>query len=200
MAEFEKLLHQQGFLRIAGVDEAGRGACAGPLVVAAAVLPTEHPKLNLCADSKSLSEKDREARFEVIKDLALAFSIVEISSVEIDQFGLHECNLTGMRRAVAALEIVPDFILTDGYAIEGLTTAHLAMWKGDAVSLSIGAASILAKVHRDRIMRELAIAFPQYGFEEHKGYATARHTASLQSFGITPVHRKSFANIAALST
>ncbi len=118
MAEFEKLLHQQGFLRIAGVDEAGRGACAGPLVVAAAVLPTEHPKLNLCADSKSLSEKDREARFEVIIDLALAFSIVEISSVEIDQFGLHECNLTGMRRAVAALEIVPDFILTDGYAIE----------------------------------------------------------------------------------
>ena len=192
-------LLESGISKIAGVDEAGRGPCAGPLVVAAVILRDIHdPALAEIRDSKLLKAAKREELFEVISERALALSIVEISPEEIDAFGLHKCNLEGMRRAIATISQIPDYVLTDGYAIEGLAIPSLAVWKGDQVSLSIGAASILAKVYRDRIMKELDLQYPQYGFAAHKGYITAKHSNALAEFGVSPVHRKSFANVRAL--
>lgn len=190
-----------GFSRIAGVDEAGRGACAGPLVIAAVILPRSDSGVDLseCVDSKSLSEEEREHRFDRVREVALAYSIIEVPATEIDEVGLHISNLTGMRRALSTLDPAADYALTDGYAIDGLTVPNLAVWKGDSVSRSIGAASILAKVTRDRIMRTLAIEYPQYGLEIHKGYVTAAHTSALLTHGPSNIHRFSFANIAALS-
>jgi ribonuclease HII len=190
-----------GFSRIAGVDEAGRGACAGPLVIAAVILPRSDAGVDLsdCVDSKSISEAERERRFERVKDVALAYSIIEVSAGEIDEVGLHVSNLAGMRRAISTLDPAADYALTDGYSIEGLTVPNLAVWKGDSVSRTIGAASILAKVTRDRIMRELAIEYPEYGLAVHKGYVTAAHKSALLAHGPSKIHRFSFANIAALS-
>ena len=195
----ESQLRESGLTAIAGVDEAGRGPCAGPLVLAAVIfVDINEPLLQGIRDSKELSPARREELYEIIITHASAYSIVEIPPHELDELGLHKSNLEGMRRAVAALSIQPDFILTDGYAIEGMSAPTLAVWKGDQVSLSIGAASILAKVYRDRIMVKLDEQFPEYGFAQHKGYITARHTAALKHYGITPVHRRSFANIKAL--
>jgi ribonuclease HII len=199
MSDIEGALRSTGITYIAGVDEAGRGPCAGPLVVAALILeqpPT--PVLDRVKDSKALSPKVREELFGVIIDAAAAYSIIEISPEEIDAHGLHKCNLEGMRRAIHGLAITPDYVLTDGYAIEGLTIPNLAVWKGDQVALSISAASILAKVYRDRIMIEADQRYPEYGFAGHKGYITAAHTAALQAHGVTAIHRKSFSNIAQL--
>ena len=196
MSGIEGSLRASGIQRIAGVDEAGRGPCAGPLVVAAVILRNpDAPSLLRVQDSKALSEKIREELFDVIKEESLAYSIIEISPEEIDRIGLHKSNLAGMRRAINALTIQPEYVLTDGYAIEGLAIPNLAVWKGDQVALSISAASILAKVYRDRIMREMDIKYPGYGFAKHKGYITAAHTLSLKELGITDIHRKSFANI-----
>ena len=151
MKQIESTLLAAGIKEIAGVDEAGRGPCAGPLVIAAVILKDPFsPKLSRVADSKSLSEKVREELFEVIIDEALSYSIVEISVTEIDEFGLHKSNLEGMRRAIHSLEVKPEYVLTDGYAIEGLAIPNLAVWKGDQVAVSISAASILAKVYRYR--------------------------------------------------
>jgi len=195
----ESHLVANGITVIAGVDEAGRGPCAGPLVVAAVIFSDSNdPELAGIRDSKELSEAAREELFEVIARKARAYSIIEITPQELDELGLHKSNLEGMRRAVAALSIAPEFILTDGYAIDGVSAPTLAVWKGDQVSLSIGAASILAKVYRDRIMVKLDEQYPEYGFAAHKGYITARHTKALTEYGITPVHRKSFANIKAI--
>ena len=200
MVRIEETLRESGITQIAGVDEAGRGPCAGPLVVAAVILPeTLSSALLEIKDSKELSESKREFLFDVIQAEAIAYSIVEISPSEIDELGLHKCNLEGMRRAIAALTVAPDFVLTDGYAIEGIAIPTLAVWKGDQVSHSIGAASILAKVYRDRIMVAADQRFPHYGFAQHKGYITARHTQALREHGICELHRKSFANIKALS-
>jgi ribonuclease HII len=149
-------------------------------------------------DSKELTESKREELFDVVINNALAYSIIEVSVEEIDSLGLHKCNIEGMRRAINALEVTPDYVLTDGYPIPGLTTPNLAVWKGDQVAISISAASILAKVYRDRIMIELDKKFPKYGLAKHKGYITASHTAAIKEFGVLPIHRKSFANIAAL--
>jgi ribonuclease HII len=149
-------------------------------------------------DSKELTESKREELFDVVINNALAYSIIEVSVAEIDSLGLHKCNIEGMRRAINALEVKPDYVLTDGYPIPGLTTPNLAVWKGDQVAISISAASILAKVYRDRIMVELDKEFPEYGLANHKGYITALHTAAIKQFGVLPIHRKSFANIAAL--
>ena len=199
MPGIEASLRASGVVRIAGVDEAGRGPCAGPLVVAAVILKDpDSPALSRVRDSKALTEKVREELYEVIIDEALAHSIIEISPEEIDRLGLHKSNLEGMRRSINSLAIAPEYVLTDGYAIEGLAIPNLAVWKGDQVALSISAASILAKVYRDRIMREMDVKHPGYGFAKHKGYATAAHTAALQELGITEIHRQSFANIAAL--
>jgi ribonuclease HII len=196
---FEQTLLKAGIKNIAGVDEAGRGPCAGPLVLASVILKDPLSKaLKEVRDSKELSEAKREELFEVVIDNSLAYSIIEVSVDEIDTIGLHKCNIEGMRRAINALVVTPDYVLTDGYPIPGLTTPNLAVWKGDQVAISISAASILAKVYRDRIMIELDKEFPKYGLANHKGYITASHTAAIKEFGVLPIHRKSFANIATL--
>jgi ribonuclease HII len=199
MKHIESTLIASGIKQIAGVDEAGRGPCAGPLVVAAVILKDPFaPELSEVRDSKELSEALREKLFDVVKEQALSYSIIEISVEEIDSFGLHKSNLEGMRRAINSLDVVPEYVLTDGYAIEGLAIPNLAVWKGDQVAVSISAASILAKVYRDREMVKLDSKYPGYGLAKHKGYITAAHTKALGELGVTDIHRKSFANIAAL--
>jgi ribonuclease HII len=199
MKHIESTLIASGIKQIAGVDEAGRGPCAGPLVVAAVILKDPFaPELSEVRDSKELSEALREKLFDVVIEQALSYSIIEISVEEIDSFGLHKSNLEGMRRAINSLEVVPEYVLTDGYAIEGLAIPNLAVWKGDQVAVSISAASILAKVYRDREMVKLDSKYPGYGLVKHKGYITAAHTKALGELGVTDIHRKSFANIAAL--
>ena len=195
----EQGLINAGIAPIAGVDEAGRGACAGPLVIAAVILTDPFaPELSLVRDSKEVSESKREELFEVISSIAASISVVIVPASEIDQRGVHVANLDGMRRAVHGLEQTPAYVLTDGYAIEGLGLPNLAVWKGDQVVVSISAASIIAKVTRDRIMRTMDTQFPQYGFSKHKGYITASHTAALNTHGVCIEHRRSFSNIAAL--
>ena len=195
----EDRLYAAGISPLAGVDEAGRGACAGPLVVASVILRDAHAsELAQVRDSKELSEKNREQLFDVVTEAALSLSVVIISNEEIDARGVHAANLDGMRRAVQGLEITPAYVLTDGYAIEGLALPNLAVWKGDQVVTCISAASIIAKVTRDRIMREMDLTYPEYGFISHKGYITKIHTEALQKYGVTPIHRRSFSNIAAL--
>ena len=200
MLGIEATLRASGIHAIAGVDEAGRGSCAGPLVVAAVVLKNPNSAtLVRVRDSKLLSEKVRDELFEVIKEESACYLIIEISPAEIDEIGLHKSNIEGMRRAVNLLAMTPEYVLTDGYAIEGLVIPNLAVWKGDRVAPSISAASILAKVYRDRIMIEMDIKYPRYGFARHKGYVTATHIAALKEFGATAIHRKSFSNVAALN-
>ena len=199
MKAIEELLHKAGISPVAGVDEAGRGPCAGPLVIAAVVLKDPFaPELAQVRDSKEISEKKREELFELIMNIALSVSVIRVSVEEIDARGVHVANLDGMRRAVAGLSIEPAYVLTDGYAIEGLALPNVAVWKGDQVVTAISAASIIAKVTRDREMIELDKQYPQYGFAKHKGYITAAHTAALAEFGPCAEHRKSFSNIAAL--
>lgn len=195
----EEKLIAAGITAVAGVDEAGRGACAGPLVIAAVMLrdPLDQA-LSEVRDSKELSPKKREELFEVIIDQSTHYSIIEISSQEIDEIGLHRSNLDGMRRAISALGVEPQYVLTDGYEIEGLGTPSLAVWKGDQVALSISAASILAKVYRDRLMEKLDSNFPGYGLANHKGYITRAHEKALIDLGVSPIHRRSYTNISAL--
>jgi ribonuclease HII len=199
MKHIESTLIASGIKQIAGVDEAGRGPCAGPLVVAAVILKDPFaPELSKVRDSKELTEKVREELFDVVIEQALSYSIIDISVAEIDEFGLHKSNLEGMRRAINSLDVVPDYVLTDGYPIAGLAIPNLAVWKGDQVAISISAASILAKVYRDRELIKLDAKYPGYGLAKHKGYITAAHTKALNELGVTDIHRKSFANIAAL--
>ena len=194
---------------IAGVDEAGRGACAGPLVAAAVALDhTASQRLlallgdrkrgSLTLDSKAMSEKDRDSLYSQIEDLAVAIEVVIIEADEIDHFGLQAMNEGAMRRAISQLATKVDYALTDGYPIEGLAMPSLAVWKGDAVSLSVGAASIIAKVRRDRIMVELDGRFPGYGFASHKGYSSKAHMDAIKELGVLPIHRRSYSNVAKL--
>ena len=199
MKAIEELLHKAGISPVAGVDEAGRGPCAGPLVIAAVILKDPFaPELAQVRDSKEISESKREELFDVIMNIAISVSVIRVSVEEIDARGVHVANLDGMRRAVSGLSIEPAYVLTDGYAIEGLAIPNVAVWKGDQVVTCISAASIIAKVTRDRIMRDLDTQFPQYGFAKHKGYITKVHTESLQEHGPCIEHRRSFANISAL--
>ena len=199
MKVIEQLLVNAGISPIAGVDEAGRGACAGPLVIASVVLNDPFAaELAVVRDSKEISESKRDAVFDLIHSVAASVSVVIVPSAEVDSRGVHAANLDGMRRAVQGLSIEPAYVLTDGYAIEGLGVPNLAVWKGDQVVVSISAASVIAKVTRDRIMRELDAEFPQYGFAGHKGYITAAHTKALNEHGPCAEHRTSFANVAAL--
>ena len=199
MKVIEQLLIQAGISPIAGVDEAGRGACAGPLVIAAVVLNDPFaPELAPVRDSKEISEGKREEVFELIESIAASISVVIVPADEVDARGVHAANLDGMRRAVNGLDITPAYVLTDGYAIEGLGFPNLAVWKGDQVVVSISAASVVAKVTRDRIMREMDKEFPLYGFGGHKGYITAAHTQALNDHGPCAQHRQSFSNVAAL--
>ena len=195
----EQTLFSAGIVNIAGVDEAGRGPCAGPLVVAAVILKDPFSKeLSQVRDSKELTEAKREQLFEIIIENCIDYNIVEITPDEIDQLGLHKCNIEGMRRAVMGLKTSAEYVLTDGYPIPGLTIPNLSVWKGDKVAISISAASILAKVYRDRIMIELDKKYPNYGLASHKGYITALHTDAIKKYGVLPIHRKSFANISAI--
>jgi ribonuclease HII len=195
----EQTLFNAGIINIAGVDEAGRGPCAGPLVVAAVILKDPFSKeLSQVKDSKELTEAKREQLFEIIIENCIDYNIVEISPDEIDKLGLHKCNIEGMRRAVMGLKTSAEYVLTDGYPIPGLTIPNLSVWKGDKVAISISAASILAKVYRDRIMIEMDKKYPNYGLANHKGYITALHTDAIKKYGVLPIHRKSFANISAI--
>ena len=195
----ERSLLDSGIKAIAGVDEAGRGACAGPLVVAALILKDPNdPSLREVRDSKLLSPIQRENFYELILNQVSSHAIIEISSEEIDTRGLHKSNIEGMRRAVNALGVTPDYVLTDGYEVPGMSHPNLAVWKGDQVALTISAASIIAKVYRDRLMIELDRKYPGYGLAEHKGYVTKVHSDAMKKLGITPIHRKSYANVAKL--
>ena len=199
MKVIEQLLTSAGISPIAGVDEAGRGACAGPLVIASVVLHDPFAaELAVVRDSKEIPESKRDAVFELIHRIAASVSVVIVPASEVDSRGVHAANLDGMRRAVQGLSIEPAYVLTDGYAIEGLGVPNLAVWKGDQVVVSISAASVIAKVTRDRIMREMDLEFPHYGFAGHKGYITAAHTKALNEHGPCAEHRTSFANVAAL--
>lgn len=193
LAAYENVLARAGLAPVAGIDEAGRGACAGPLVVAAVVLDSAGiRKLPGLADSKLLTPDAREAAYDQIMRRAVDWHVVTIPVTDIDRLGLHVCNIEGMRRAYAGLHTLPGYVLTDGFPVDGLGPRALAVWKGDQVTASVAAASIVAKVTRDRMMRELDRRYPQYGFGQHKGYVTAEHLRALAEFGPCAEHRRSF--------
>ena len=184
-------------LWIAGVDEAGRGPWAGPVYAAAVILHPAHPIAGL-ADSKKLSAKKREALFDVIQRDAKAWAIASASAEEIDAINILQASLLAMRRAVEALAIQPHKILVDGLHCPKVSMPARAIVKGDAKEVAISAASILAKVARDRVMLKLHQQYPHYGFDAHKGYGTAMHIAALDAHGVSPVHRRSYAPIVKL--
>ena len=190
---FERALRRRGFARVAGADEAGRGAHAGPLAAAAVILPEgKRGRVPGLADSKLLTHAAREACYAEIVERAVAWSVVVVSCDEIDAVGLHRCNVLALRRALWQLHPHPDYVLTDGFPVAGLGVPGLAMWKGDAVAACIAAASVIAKVTRDRLMIAMHEEFPEYGFAQHKGYATPEHKAALRAHGRCPQHRRSF--------
>jgi ribonuclease HII len=192
----EAALYRNGLGPVAGVDEVGRGACAGPLVVAACVLgPGRLESLSALDDSKKLTEKARERLYPLIRRYALAYHVVFIPSVEVDRRGVHVANIEGMRRAVAGLPVRPGYVLSDGFRVPGLPVPSLPVIGGDAAAACIAAASVLAKVSRDRLMVAMDTDHPGYGFAEHKGYSTAAHSAALNELGPCSEHRHSFINV-----
>lgn len=187
----ENELRAAGFRFVCGVDEAGRGPLCGPVVAAAVILPPD-AAIDGLNDSKKLSPKKREELFEIVKKTALAFCIAEASVEEIDRLNILEADLLAMRRAIAGLQIPADYALIDGNIARDFQIPARAVIGGDAISPSIAAASILAKVHRDRLCEELDRAYPQYGIAKHKGYGTKAHIAALRQYGPSPIHRKKF--------
>ena len=193
----ESALCRSGLGPVAGVDEVGRGACAGPLVVAACVLGTSRVQsLAALDDSKKLTATMREELFPLIRRYALAYHVVFISPAEVDRCGVHAANIEGMRRAVAGLTLRPEYVLSDGFRVPGLPMPSLPVISGDAAAACIAAASVLAKVSRDRLMVAMDDEHPGYGFAEHKGYSTAAHTSALAQWGPCIQHRNSFINVA----
>jgi ribonuclease HII len=196
LGAYETVLARAGFAPVAGIDEAGRGACAGPLVVASVVLdPACIRRMPGLADSKLLTPEAREEAYVEVLGCALDWHVVVIAADVIDAVGLHVCNIYGMRRAFAGLRAAPGYVLTDGFAVRGLGAPALAIWKGDQVTASVAAASVLAKVSRDRMMRDLHERYPLYGFDRHKGYVTEDHVRALTEHGPCPAHRYSFVNV-----
>jgi ribonuclease HII len=191
MTGFERKLWSGGIRHIAGVDEVGVGPLAGPVVAAAVVLPAEVLIAHV-NDSKKLSAKRREALEQEIKERAVSYSLGFCSPAEIDELNIYQASREAMRRAVNGLEIKPDYLLVDARSVPGIRVEQLAIKSGDAKSQSIAAASILAKVHRDELMREYAKEYPGYGFENHAGYPTKVHVEALRRLGPTPIHRQSF--------
>jgi ribonuclease HII len=193
---YERALRRAGLDPVAGVDEAGRGACAGPLVAAAAILPEGRaglvPEL---ADSKLLTAKARERCYAQVVKRALAWSVVIVPPAACDRLGMHVANIEALRRALARLDVRPAYVLTDGFPVDGLGVPGLAMWKGDRVAACISAASVIAKVTRDRIMMQQHELWPDYDFATHKGYITAEHTDALTEHGPCPIHRMRFVNV-----
>ena len=194
----QSTLDRHGLGPVAGVDEAGRGACAGPLVVAACVLrPGDAKRMEGLTDSKLLTAAAREEYYGLITLRAADFAVVVIPPSEVDRRGVHVANVEGMRRAVAALAGAPGYVLTDGFPVRGFGRPALAVPKGDQAAACVAAASVLAKVTRDRMMVELDAEFPEYGFAEHKGYCVPVHDAALAAHGPSRVHRYSFVNVRA---
>lgn len=191
---YERALARAGLAPVAGADEAGRGACAGPLVAAAAILDPSRPIEGL-DDSKALSASARDRLYEVICKRAVAVAVAIVEPGECDELGMHQADLHGLRRAVLRLDQAPSFVITDGFAVDGLGVPGVAMWKGDKVAACVSAASIVAKVTRDRIMVDYDRAYPEYGFAIHKGYCTAAHQRALDEHGPCAIHRWCFDNV-----
>jgi len=193
---YQRALARLGLAPVAGADEAGRGACAGPLVVAAVTLPEgKRGVVPGLADSKLLTPAARERVYAQVMRRASGVSVVVVPAADIDRIGLHVCNVMAMRRAVAGLPALPAYVLTDGFPVPGLGVPGLAMWKGDRVAACIAAASVVAKVTRDRMMVELHERFPSYDFATHKGYVTPEHQAALREHGPCEQHRFSYVNV-----
>ena len=191
--QFEHALQAKGLQYIAGVDEVGRGPLAGPVVCAAVIMPLSEDKLVVGVDdSKKLSEKKREQLAEEIKARALCYTIVEIDEKTIDEINILEATRLGMKKAIESLEIPPEVVLTDGNMTIDTHFPQHSVIHGDALSYSIGAASIIAKVYRDKMMDEFAKTYPQYGFEKNKGYGTAAHIQGIKEYGLCPIHRRTF--------
>lgn len=193
---YEVALHKAGLGPVAGVDEAGRGACFGPITIAACVLPPEPLRaLEGLTDSKKMTARRREALFGPIMQLSLAHAIVHIPAAEIDRRGIQAANLDGARRAVAQLGVRAGYVLVDGFRIPGMTAPQLPVIGGDATARCIAAASVLAKVSRDRLMAQLDEVYPGYGLAGHKGYGTKVHMDAVRRHGATGEHRYSYANV-----
>ena len=194
---FEQMLVQAGLAPVAGADEAGRGACAGPLVGAAVILsPSPDRRIEGLADSKQLSPALRAKLFRLILDQAVAVAWVVAQARDCDRMGLQGANLFVLRQAVLSLSVKPGFVITDGFAVDGLEAPSLGMWKADQMVACVSAASIVAKVTRDRILDDLDEVFPGYGFARHKGYVTPAHQRRLSELGPCPQHRMSYGNVA----
>lgn len=193
--QYEREALESGVQAVCGCDEAGAGPLAGPVYAAAVILPfgEDIPGLN---DSKKLTEKKREALFPVVKEKALAWSVAFVTAEEIDQTDILSARMKAMQLAIDGLNLPADFVLIDGNRDKGksadITTCHRCVVKGDSLSASIAAASILAKVSRDHYMLELAKEYPQYRFDKHKGYGTKLHYELLRTYGPSPVHRRTF--------
>ena len=191
----ERACREEGYSSVCGCDEAGAGPLAGPVYAAAVILPfgVELPGLN---DSKKLTEKKREALFPVIREQAVAWAVARVEAAEIDETDILSARMKAMQLAIDRLTPAPDFALIDGNRDHGrsaaVTTPHRMIVKGDSLSASIAAASILAKVSRDRHMKEIAAQYPQYEFDRHKGYGTKRHYELLRQYGPSPIHRRTF--------
>ncbi|MDR1236831.1 MAG: ribonuclease HII [Propionibacteriaceae bacterium] len=194
-SSYERELFAAGFSLIAGADEAGRGACAGPLVAAAVIWP----QLDLLGitDSKKLTPAARTAAFAEITSHALAWASVAVPAPECDRLGIQQANLSALRRAVLRLSPSPEYVVIDGFGLDGLPCPSLGVWKGDQVAACVSAASIVAKVTRDRMMEQLHLEYPGYGFDVHKGYCTKTHQQALDRLGPCPAHRFSFDNVPA---
>ncbi len=191
---FEKILYRHGSRVIAGVDEVGRGALAGPVVAAAVVLDGQGDYASI-RDSKTLTPPCRERLAAWIRKEALAVGIGSVSESEIDSINILQATQKAMRQAVESLPVVPEAVLVDGFWLPGLIADCIGIIDGDALSYSIAAASIVAKVHRDAVMRTLAPAYPQYGFDQHKGYGTRLHLQALALHGPSPIHRLTFGGV-----
>lgn len=189
--EYENARYAEGYTAVCGCDEAGRGPLCGPVVAAAVILPRDTVIEGL-NDSKKLSEKKREALFDIIKEKAVAYAIAEASPAEIDEINILNASMLAMRRAVEALPVKADFALIDGNCSRGFEIPTETVVKGDAKSASIAAASILAKVTRDRQCIELDREYPEYNIAKHKGYPTKEHMDAVRKYGVAPIYRKSF--------
>jgi len=194
MLTHERELWQRGVLVIAGVDEVGAGPLAGPVVAAAVILPVACSIAGVDA-SKRLTARQRQRLARIIRRRAVAYALGSCSVDEIDRLNILQASRQAMRRAIEAFAVPPQFVLSDARQVPDTTIPQRAIVHGDALSQSIAAASILAKVHRDRLMERLGARYPGYGFEQHRGYCTARHMAALKRLGPTPVHRRSFAPV-----
>ena len=191
MKETERRLYEKGYKYIAGVDEAGRGPLAGPVYAAAVILPQDI-RLDGINDSKKLSPKKREELFSEITKKAVAYAIFSVDEKKIDEINILNATHMAMNGAVAELSQKPDYVIIDGNSIKGMNLPHETIVKGDAKSISIAAASILAKVARDRYITEMAEVYPEYHFDKHKGYGTKEHTDAILKYGVSPIHRKTF--------